>query len=314
MLIVFGSLCMDFIMDVGEHPTDKTPTPAQSYEMIPGGRGGNQALAAARTGAKTAIVGMVGDDPMGKKLSTKLRTEGVLTSGLGRTKTATGCNSILVDEENNARIYQAMGANAEAVADQIPDEILDEAAMLVLQMELPEEENYKLMQRAKENGAKILLNLAPMKMIPRKFLSMIDYLVVNQFEARQIAVATEMDKRNNAVMIAKGLAQEGDLTCIVTLGEKGSVAVTADGRSWGVAAMKIDKNVKETHLVGASDAYCGTLAGCLYLDIPLEEALRRASIAASLSCRDVGAQSSFAFLDDIDENLSEIPVAEETEV
>lgn len=314
MLIVFGSLCTDFFMNIEKHPTDKNPVSADMYKMYPGGRGGNQALAAARVGAKTAIVGMIGDDPMGTRLADKLRSEGILTSGLGRSEKPTGCNCIAVDENDNPRIYQAMGANQDATADQIPDEILNEASMLVLQMELPEEENFKLMQRAKENGAKILLNLAPMKMIPRKFLGMIDYLVVNQLEAKQIAVATEMDRKNNAVMIAKGLAQEGQLTCIVTLGEKGSVAVTADGKSWGMSALKIGDDICEENLWGASDAYCGTLASCLYQDMPLEDALKRASIAASLSCGGAGGQPSFAFSDDIEQKLADMPDAEPTQV
>lgn len=301
-------------MDIDKHPEDKHPASAEVYHTYPGGRGGNQALAAARMGAKTAIVGMVGDDPMGTKLLERLRSDGVLTSGVGRSTHATGCNCIAIDSEDNPRIYQAMGANTDAAADQIPDEILNEASMLVLQMELPEEENFKLMQRAKENGAKIILNLAPMKMIPRKFLSMIDYLVVNQLEAKEIARQTDMDRKNNAVMIAKGLAQEGDLTCIVTLGEKGSVAVTPESQSWGISAMQIDDDVKEQNLWGASDAYCGTLAACLYQDQPLDEALRRASVAASLSCRAAGAQPSFAYSDDIEEHLEEIPPPEPTQI
>jgi|MDTB01.1.fsa_nt_gb ribokinase len=314
MLIVFGSLCTDFFLNIETHPTDRNPVSADMYKMYPGGRGGNQALAAARMGAKTAIVGMIGDDPMGTKLADKLRSEGVLTSGVGRSEKPTGCNCVAIDADDNPRIYQAMGANQDASADQIPDEILNEASMLVLQMELPEEENYKLMQRAKENGAKIMLNLAPMKMIPRKFLSMIDYLVVNQLEAKQIAVATDMDRKNNAVMIAKGLAQEGALTCIVTLGEKGSVAVTADGKSWGMGAMKIDDNISQEKLWGASDAYCGTFASCLYQDMPIEDALKRASIAASLACRGAGAQPSFPYSDDIEQQLADMPDAEPTQV
>lgn len=309
MLIVFGSLCMDFFLEVDEHPQDQSPVYATTYETHPGGRGGNQALAAHRMGPKTAIVGMVGDDPIGKKLADKLRMDGVVTSGLGKSDKPTGGNSIAIDRNQSIRIYQARGANGEATAEQIPDEILNEAAFVLLQMELPEEENYKLMQRAKENGAKIMLNLAPMKMIPRKFLSMIDYLVVNQLEAKQIAIATEMDRKNNAVIIANGLAKEGDLTCIVTLGEKGSVVVTPDGDSWGVPALALENTPKAKELWGASDAYCGTLAACLYNDMPIEEAIRYAAVAGSLSCRGAGAQPSFPYLDDIEKALENFPKA-----
>ncbi len=309
MLIVFGSLCMDFFLEVDKHPTDQTPVTTTMFETHPGGRGGNQALAALRMGPKTAVVGMVGDDPIGKKLSDKLRMEGVIASGIGKSDKPTGTNSVAIDAAQSMRIYQAMGANSDATAEQIPDEILNEAAFVLLQMELPEEENYKLMQRAKENGAKIMLNLAPMKMIPRKFLSMIDYLVVNQHEAKQIAIATEMDRRNNAVIIASGLAKEGNLTCIVTLGEKGSVAVTADGQSWGVPALTLDEKPKAKELWGASDSYCGTLAACLYNNMPIEQAIRYAAVAGSLACKKAGAQSSYAYLDDIEAALKDFPQA-----
>jgi ribokinase len=203
-----------------------------------------------------------------------------------------------------------MGANGDAMADQIPDEILNDSTMLVLQMELPDEENYILMQRAKERGAKILLNLAPMKMIPRKFLTMIDYLVVNQLEARKIAQDTEIDRKNNAVMIAKGLAKEGDLTCIVTLGAKGSVAVEPNGRIWNASALFVSDKVSLENRWGASDAYCGTLAACLYQDMSLDVSMVQASVAASLSCRSAGGQLSYAHSDDIDEALVDFPAAE----
>ncbi len=296
-------------MTVDAHPADRHPVSADSYNMCPGGRGGNQALASARMGVKTAIVGMVGEDPMGQKLLDKLRSEGVLTSGVGRSEKNTGCNCIPIDQDDEPRIYQAMGANGDSSADQIPDEILNDATMLVLQMELPEEENYKLMQRAKERGAKILLNLAPMKMIPRKFLTMIDYLVINQLEAREIARTTEMVRDNNAVMIAQGLSKEGDLTCIVTLGGKGSIAVEPNGKVWTVGALLISEEVSVEDRWGASDAYCGTLAACLYQDMSMGDSLARASVAASLSCRAAGGQPSFAYSDDVDKALVDFPPA-----
>jgi len=297
-------------MTVQAHPADEHPVSADSYSMYAGGRGGNQALASARMGVKTAIVGTVGEDPMGEKLLYRLRSEGVLTSGVGRSEQNTGCNCIPIDKDNVPRIYQAMGANTDSMADQIPDEILNDSSMLVLQMELPDEENYKLMQRAKERGAKILLNLAPMKMIPRKFLTMIDYLVVNQLEARKIAQTTEIDRKNNAVMIAKGLSKEGDLTCIVTLGGKGSVAVEPNGRVWNAGALFVSDSVSLENRWGASDAYCGTLAACLYQDMSLDKSMIHASVAASLSCRAPGGQLSYAHSDDVDQALIDFPAAE----
>ena len=128
-------------------------------------------------------------------------------------------------------------------------------------------------------------------------------------KAEQIAIATEMDRKNNAVIIANGLAKEGDLTCIVTLGEKGSVVVTPDGDSWGVPALALENTPKAKELWGASDAYCGTLAACLYNDMPIEEAIRYAAVAGSLSCRGAGAQPSFPYLDDIEKALENFPKA-----
>lgn len=304
MIIVFGSINLDHSLLMERLPGDGETVIARDYALSYGGKGANQALAAARSGAKVALVGKVGQDGLAAEMLSSLRRGGVMTSGVGRSDLPTGCAFIARDRLGENQIVVAPGANAETTADQVPDEILAPGAVVLMQMEVPVAENITLMEHAKARGATTILNLAPALNFPKEALAHVDVLIVNEVEARQLAAHLHVRADEHALLkMAALLAEAGNLTCVMTLGAQGAVAVAADGHGWEVGAMKLDHAVDTT---GAGDCFCGTLAAALHDGRPLPQALKRASVAASLSCLKPGAQASYPLMGDIEKNLAHV--------
>jgi len=304
MIVVFGSINMDMNLGVKSFPQAGETVISPFYDMSPGGKGANQALAAARIGAKTAIVGKTGDDGMGTRILNSLRRNEVMTSGTSQSEALpTGMAMVMRDSSGDNRVIVASGANSEINAEQVPNEILREGNYVLLQMEVPAEQNINVMERAKEHGAKVILNLAPAIKITKHALELVDYLIVNELEAAQFAEVLGLNAKDDALQIARALSKDGDLTCIVTLGKHGAVAVTQKGDAWKVPPLKIENPLDTT---GAGDCFCGTLAAFLHNGMSLAPALKRASIAAGLACRKKGTQSSYPYSADIEEYLDQI--------
>lgn len=313
MIIVFGSLGMDMSVRLDHLPQAGETVLSSDYDLNPGGKGGNQALAAARTGARVAMIGKVGDDNYGRTISDTLRKDGVTVSGIGRSDLPTGSSIHSRDKDGRKNIVVLTGANAEAASDQIPDEILLPSNLLLLQMELPVDQTLEVLERAKAKGCKTVLNLAPALEIPKGAIGLLDYLVVNSIEARQIAARLGLPSENNAAKLAHSLAVAGQLTCIVTLGKNGSIAVTKDGQAIGVPTIKTEPS-DIVDVSGAGDAYCGTFAAAIHDGKSLSESMRRASIAGTLTCMKFGAQPSLPYSDDIEQRLHELAEAKSVQI
>jgi ribokinase len=301
MIIVFGSINMDMFVTLDGMPEAGETVISPGFEMSAGGKGANQALAALRSGAKTALVARAGDDGMGTKIVAHLRREGVITSGVMQSDLPTGCAFIMRDNAGQNRIIVASGANAETAAEQIPDDILKPENILLMQMETRAEENWTLLTRARACGARTILNLAPAANIPVNVLQCVDILVVNEVEAVQLAGFLNLNVGHDVVKICEAVSKKGHLTCIITLGPKGALAWTKEGKPILTPALKLDEVVDTT---GAGDAWCGTLAAALHEGKPLEEAMKRACIAGSLSCMKKGAQESFPWLGEINDKMT----------
>ena len=304
MLIVFGSINMDMVVEPEYLPQAGETVLCQDYDLFPGGKGANQALAAARMGAKVALVGRVGGDYYSQQILATIRRQGVMTSGVGESERPTGCAMIIRESGGKNRIIVAGGANNEAKADQVPDEILRPDSMILTQGEVPPEEIFMLIRRAHERGVRVILNCAPAFTIPEDIFRMLWILVVNEIEIGQVGKGLNLPAAAPPEM-AKALAQKGRITCIVTLGEKGSVVVQPDGALFHVSALPIEKVVDTT---GAGDAYCGTLSACLYGGMNLEDSVRWAAAAGSLACTREGTINAFAFQDDIRDHLDQVKV------
>lgn len=305
MLIVFGSINMDMVISPEHLPQAGETVLCPDYELLPGGKGANQALAAARMGARVALVGCAGNDAYAPQILNVIRRQGVITSGVAQSDNLpTGCAFILREPGGQNRIIVATGANAQATADQVPDEILRPDYMVLVQTELPAEQVYTLIRRAHERGLKVILNLAPAVDLPEDILRMLHILVVNEIEVAQACRGLGIAAGDHAAM-ARALATRGRTICILTLAEKGSVVANPDGTVFHVSSLKLDEVVDTT---GAGDAYCGTLAACLYEGKSLEESVRWASAAGSLACTRLGTITAFAYQDEVKDRLDEVKV------
>lgn len=314
MIIVFGSLNMDMSVRLEKLPEPGETVLTPGYELNAGGKGANQALAALRAGAdKVALVGKVGDDHYGRNIREGLKREGVMVSGVAQSDQPTGTALTAVDSHGDNQIIVMSGANSEATHDQVPDEILTPQNLLLMQMELPVDQTMEILERANARGCKTILNLAPAVKIPKRAIGHLDYLIVNSIEARQIAEKLQLTAEKDATKIAQALAVQGQLTCIVTLGKRGSVAVTKDGHAWAVPILEIDQS-QIVDITGAGDAYCGTFAAAIYKGLSVPEAMRRASVAGTLVCLKSGAQPALPYLAEIEERLSELPAAESVRI
>lgn len=307
MIIVFGSINMDVNMRVQAFPRPGETILAPSYDMGPGGKGANQAMAAGRCGIKTALIGKVGDDGMGVRILNNLRRHDVMTSGVATSESLpTGMAYVMTDKSGENQIIVASGANSMVHADQVPDEILLPGNVILFQMELNIAETEKLIARAKKRGAKTIVNLAPANDLSSQSFGFIDYLVVNEHEIHSAAKALGLQTDRDVIALAKNISLKANLVCILTLGGKGSVGFDK-GEGWSVPCLDLPKVVDTT---GAGDCYCGTLAASLHEKMVLPLAMRRASVAASLSCTKKGAQDSYPYVFDIDEALKGLPDAQ----
>lgn len=292
-LLVFGSVNVDLVFSLPELPAPGRTVLGPGYAALPGGKGANQAVAAARDGAAVAFAGAVGRDPLAGVALSALRGAGVDLSRLAVAEAPTGCAAICVDPTGRNQIAVASGANLLARAAQVEDAALTPATTLLLQMEVPAEENAALIRRARARGARLLLNLAPAGEIPADALRALDLLIANEYEAAWLAA------RLGCAGDAAGLHGALGIGIAVTRGEQGAEAATANG-TWHLPALP----VRAVDTTGAGDAWCGVLAASLDRGMPLPEAMRRACAAAALACTRPGAAASMPMAAETDAALS----------
>jgi ribokinase len=276
MIVVFGSINIDLIIAAPSLPAPGETVIGESYRLAPGGKGANQALAAARDGARVTLVGAVGKDGFAEAALALLRAEGVALSLAESAERPTGCAAITVAKGGENMITVAAGANRLARADGVPDAALGPDTIVLAQMEVPPAEVARLVERAKRRGCRVMLNLAPAMPLAAETLRRIDVLVVNETEAACLDQAPA------------DLAVACELVVVITCGARGARAYLPDGSEIAVPALA----VAAVDTTGAGDTFVGVLAAALDAGLRLDPALRRASIAAGLSCLVPGAQPS----------------------
>lgn len=301
MIVVFGSLNVDMVMKTEKlpHPGDTVLCP--SYDMIAGGKGANQALAASRAGAKVHLFGRVGKDGFGKIALSELASSSVILEGVAKLDQATtGCATICVDRKGENIIVVASGANAHAREKDIPDSILSSQTTVLLQMETSAEENWQLIRRAKKRGARVILNLAPAQPVPVDVLESLDILVLNEGEASLLALYLGFEVISPKAAVRQ-IVSNFDIICIVTLGKEGVLLCTPEG-TWAVPGMEIEA----VDTTGAGDDFTGVFAAGLDAGLDILDALHRATVAGGLTCLKKGAQPSLPFEQDIESNLQKV--------
>jgi ribokinase len=300
MIVVFGSCTMDLLMPLPRLPTPGETVLGEGYDVRPGGKGANQAVAAVRAGGLVSFFGALGDDTFGRDLRFSLEEEGIEPDGLAVVERPTAAAVVMIGPDGSNQIAVAAGANLGASAEQVPDGMLSPETIVVTQMEVNAEETWNLLRRARELGARTLLNVAPALPVPRDIYPLVDILVVNEHEAAELAQQLALPATSGEALAAS-LHETTGSTVILTLGAAGSVAATPEGV---LRVPVLDVEVVDT--TGAGDAYVGVLAAALDAGHALPEALLRASAAGSLACRGLGARTAMPDFSEIEEGLQRL--------
>jgi len=271
LVLVAGALHYDVLVRADRLPGLDETLRGRSVSYVCGGKGGNQAVAAARV-APTAMLGRVGDDHAGQVLLANLDAAGADRTGVAvAAGEASGMSVAIVNESGD---YGAVIVSAANLGLDVADAAIPESVRVVLlQNEIPEAANLTLAERARAAGARVFLNAAPARPFETALRSLVDVLIVNRVEAAGLwgrAVATPAD----ALAAAQALATEGPV--IVTLGAEGAVLADA-GEPRLFPAPPVE--VVSSH--GAGDAFAGTLAAHIALGAEIEEAVREAQIEAA---------------------------------
>jgi len=287
-VVVCGSLNMDVVVQSARRPAAGETLLGGKVSFLPGGKGLNQAIAAVRLGAATAMIGAVGKDAFADALRSFLADNDVDSSGVREIAGhATGVALIQVAGGDNA-ITVASGANLHlttAMIRQTPhrDEVW------VAQFETPLATTEAVLGRARAAGARTVLNLAPFMRYPGKLLKSVDVAVLNEIELSQ-ATATELTAASPIAAIVTAcekLRLKGAVAVVATLGRRGAVVVTAEGAT-RLPALK----AKVVDTTGAGDCFVGALAARLAAGSTVVEAARYATAAAACSVERLGAAPS----------------------
>jgi ribokinase len=303
MIVVFGSINIDLVVPVERLPRPGETVLGPGYTLVPGGKGANQALAAARAGGAVHMAGRVGRDGFADLALAELTAAGVDLSAVERDALPTGCALIPVESGGQNLIVVAAGANGAAAERQVPDALLGPGTVVMLQMEVPHAENWRLVERAKARGARVMLNCAPAAEVPRAVLPALDWLIVNESEAELLARSLALPAAGPRAA-GRAIATAVNTTVIVTLGGEGAVAFSR-AEAWTVGAL----SVKPVDTTAAGDAFVGAFAAAIDAGAELPAALHRASIAGGVACTIAGAQPSLPTTAAIDAHLPHLAPA-----
>jgi len=295
-IAVLGSLNLDFTLQVPRIPrAGETLTSVGSYVQF-GGKGGNQAIAAARAGGKVFMIGCLGKEDHGRSYLEHLRAEGIDTCGVLSAEETTGSAWILVDERGENLIVVTPGANrllGESQVEANAEQIRASDALLV-QLESPIEAVRRASQIAREAGVQVILNPSPCPQGGRKLGLFADVWIVNEHEAEQVSGLPFGLLVENRAAVLKELQAS---VLVVTRGSASTIVLHSDGRVFEAIPPKITP----VDTVGAGDSFSGMLAVCLSRGMSFGDAVDRANTAGALATLRFGAQASIPCAAEVDD-------------
>lgn len=299
-VVVVGSLNLDMVVRVPRRPQKGETLRGTGFDTFAGGKGNNQALAAARAGAKVAMVGRVGQDMFGDTMLAMLARNGVDHTYVFRDPEAgTGIATIMVDAEGDNSIVLTPQANDRLSPLDVEQArpAIETAQVLLLQLEVPVENNIAAARLARMAGALVILNPAPAPesgSLPQELLQEVDLLIPNQTEA-QLLTGISVTSEASARVATQALRSLGPDKVIITLGEQGALLVDGEQEPQLIPAFP----VKAIDTTAAGDAFCGALAAKLARGASLAEAVRFGCAAGALAATRLGAEPSLPYEQEI---------------
>jgi len=301
-IVVIGSSNVDLIMKM-EHLPQKGETVTDAvFLQVYGGKGANQAVAAARAGGNVAFISCVGEDAYTPQMLKNYETDGIDTRFVFQEKNvASGHALIMIDENGNNIISVAPGANNFLLPEKIDlaEKILDEAAIIVMQFEVPEITIKHVINIANKKHIPVMWNVAPAKSFDFSFIPKINILVLNEIEAGFLS-GMIVNNETDAEKAAQKLVKEGVEKVIITLGAKGAFVITKNEK---ISVPSFQVEAIDT--TAAGDTFCGAFAVALVENKSLQESLQFASAAAAISVTRMGAQPSAPTKKEIDNFIAE---------
>ncbi len=285
-ILVVGSLNADLVVRAPRFPQPGETISGEDLQVIPGGKGANQAVAAARLGANVSMLGRVGKDNFGDFLLDNLKQNNVDSASIQRDNAATGTATIIVDANGQNSIVLSPGANGKVTLADVDHASFPSGGLLLLQLEIPTPTVLRAAQRARENGTRVILNPAPAQQLPDELIALADFLIPNEPELSLLAHQPVTDLAS-AEKAANLLLERSAKIVIVTLGSKGALIIDKETRK------HVDSfPVKVVDTTAAGDAFIGGIATSLLEDKSLEESVRFGCACGALAVTKFGAQPS----------------------
>ena len=295
-IAVVGSINIDLVFVTPRMPAVGETITGDEFRQIPGGKGANQAVAAARQGGDVGFVGCVGDDGFGREALACLDADAIDTAAIVVVPgVATGVAGILVDAQGHNSIVVTPGANGAVSVQQIDAAagVIGAAKWLICQLEIPLDSVVRAIDIAKAQGIGVVFNPAPTRPLPAGLLAKVDYLIVNETEAGQLSGVAVSD-RASAERAVLALRAQGAGSVLLTMGEHGACIADAQGNRF-MPALKVD--VVDT--TAAGDTFVGALTVGLANGLNIDDATLQAQYAAALTVTKLGAQTSIPQREDV---------------
>lgn len=296
-IVVIGSSNIDLIMKMDHLPEKGETVTNGVFMQVYGGKGANQAVAAARAGGKIAFVSCVGEDAYTPQMVQNYKNDGIDTRFVfGEKDVASGCALILIGQTGENMIAVAPGANYRLTPEKVDEaaELFDEAAMIVLQFEVEEKTVKHVLELANKKKVPVMWNVAPARAFDFSLIQQVNILVLNEVEAGFLS-GIPVENESDAGLAAQKLVEKGVEKVIITLGSKGAFVLTKTEKV-SVPAFK----VTAVDTTAAGDTFCGAFAVALVEGKSLKDALQFASAAAAISVTRIGAQPSAPTREEID--------------
>lgn len=301
-VMVFGSINMDLTAYVPRLPKPGETILGNSYATVPGGKGSNQAVACARLGAETIMVGRVGNDPFGSEVLERVSAENVdISKVFTDPGSGTGLAVISVDQNAENCIIVISGANMNLNGEDVNRavESMADVSIILLQMEVSAEANYGVIRAAKEKNIRVVFDPAPAYPLPDEIYQMLDFITPNEVETEQL-VGIKPTNQEEAERAAERLREKGVETVVIKMGSQGSYI-----KSPGVKMMVPAFKVKAVDTVASGDAFNAGLAVALSQGRDIVGAVRWGAAAGAVAATKKGALTSMPYRNEVEKLIGE---------